>query len=99
MGIYVGKLQTPTVRKNAKATLDAFFSGLYQQNMIGTASGTSLPWQTILDDSNNPPTRVALGYMQADVQVIYLSVIEKFIINVEGGQSVQISRVSTQLNA
>jgi len=34
MGIYIGQLQTAKVRKNAKATLDAFFSGLYQQNMI-----------------------------------------------------------------
>jgi hypothetical protein len=42
-------------------------------------------------------SRVALGYMQADVKVIYLSVIEKFLINVEGGQSVQINRQSTQL--
>jgi hypothetical protein len=35
--------------------------------------------------------------MQADVKVQYLSVIEKFLINVEGGQSVQINRTSTQL--
>jgi len=32
--------------------------------------------------------------MQADVQVTYLSVIEKFLVNIEGGQSVQINRVS-----
>jgi hypothetical protein len=38
---------------------------------------------------------VALGYMQADVKVIYLSVIEYFIVNLEGGQSVQISKQTT----
>jgi len=37
---------------------------------------------------------VALGYMQADVKVIYLSVIEKFLVNVEGSQATVI-RTST----
>jgi hypothetical protein len=35
--------------------------------------------------------------MQADVKVQYLSVIEKFLINVEGGQSVLINRQSIDL--
>jgi hypothetical protein len=46
-----------------------------------------IPYQTILDSSNNPPARVALGYMQADVKVQYLSVIEVLLVNVEGGQA------------
>ena len=50
----------------------------------------------MLDNSNNPPDRGALGYQQADVKVIYLSVIEKFLVNVEGGQSVTINRTATQ---
>ena len=94
MGIYVGKLQSPTVRRQAKATLDNFFGNLFQQGMIGTADG-SPSWLVTLDNTNNPPARVALGYMQADAKVIYLSVAEKFLVNVEGGQSVQISRLST----
>ena len=89
MGIYVGLLQTPTVRAQAKATLDNYLYNLEQQGQIGTADG-SQAYSVVLDDSNNPPSRVALGYMQADVQVIYLSVIEKFLVNIEGGQSVQI---------
>jgi hypothetical protein len=91
MGIYVGRLQTPDVRQNAKATLDNYLFNLQQQGKIGTADG-SQAFQVVLDDSNNPPARVALGYMQADVRVTYLSVIEKFIVNIEGGQSVQIQR-------
>ena len=89
MGIYVGLLQTPTVRAQAKATLDNYLYNLEQQGQIGTADG-SQAYSVVLDNSNNPPSRVALGYMQADVQVIYLSVIEKFLVNIEGGQSVQI---------
>ena len=91
MGQFVGKLQTPDVRRQAKATLDAFLSNLQQQGQIGTADGSPC-FQVVLDTSNNPQSRVALGYMQADVKVIYLSVIEYFIINLEGGQSVQISK-------
>lgn len=98
MGIYIGQLQTAQVRRNAKATLDAFFAAMSQQGLIGTAEG-DIPWRVVLDGSNNPQNRVALGYMQADVQVTYLSVIEKFLINVEGGQSVTIQRQSTLPNS
>jgi uncharacterized protein len=94
MGIYVGKLQTPSVRLQAKATLDNYFSNLQQQQQIGTADGSPC-FSVTLDNSNNPPSRVALGYMQADVKVIYFSVIEKFLVNLEGGQSVQIAKQST----
>jgi hypothetical protein len=98
MGLYIGKLQTPDVRLQAKATLDNFLSNLQQQGQIGTADGSAC-FLVTLDTTNNPPTRVALGYMQADVKVIYFSVVEKFLVNLEGGQSVQITRQSTALVA
>ena len=98
IGPYIGQLQSPTVQRQAKQTLDSFFQNLAGQNMIGNSLGTQ-PWQVTLGASNNPQSRVALGYMQADVKVQYLSVIEFFIVNIEGGQSVQISRTSTQPNA
>lgn len=93
MGKYVGKLQSqrsddPT-RTQAKATVDAFLSGMRQQNQIDD-------FQTICDLTNNQPSRIALGYMQMDAKVRYLSVVEKFLINVEGGQSVQVVRQGTQ---
>jgi cold shock CspA family protein len=46
----------------------------------------------ICDTSNNPLIRTALGYVQADVQVQYQGINEKFIVNVEGGQTVQVQR-------
>ncbi len=96
MGLFVGQLQSKTVRRNAAATISAFLDGMTNQNMIGNAQGT-IPYSVQIDDTNNIQSRVALGYMQADVKVQYLSVIEKFLINVEGGQSVTINRQSTQL--
>ncbi len=97
IGIYIGQLQSADTRRRAKTTLDAFFANLQQQGLIGTPSGRGDAFQTILDDSNNPFNRVALGYMQADVKVTYLSVIEFFLVNIEGGQSVEITRAPSPL--
>ena len=91
MGQVVGLLQNPTTRRQAFSLLDQFFFSLWQQGLIGNADGTQ-PYQVVLNDSNNPPARVALGYMQANVQVQYQSVIEYMLTEIEGGQSVQITR-------
>jgi len=96
MGLFIGQLQSPTVRRSAAAAISAFLEALTGQGMIGSADGTQ-PYSVQIDNANNPQNRVALGYMQADVKVRYLSVIEKFIINVEGGQSVTINRQSVAL--
>lgn len=90
MGIFVGQLQTPNVQINAKATISAFLANMQQQGMIGTSDGSPC-FSVLLNSTNNPQPRVALGYMQADVQVTYLSVIEKFLVNLEGGQSVTVT--------
>lgn len=96
MGIYVGQLQSAAKRREAAATLSNFFAGMQQQGMIGNADGVSPAFSVQIDNGNNPANRVALGYMQSDVRVTYLSIIEKFLVNVEGGQSVQINRASAQ---
>jgi len=98
MGYYVGKLQSLTVQQQALATISTFLDNLWQQNMIGNSQGT-LPYSAEIDAGNNPPSRVALGYMEADISVQYLAVIEYFLINVQGGQSVQINRLNTQIAA
>lgn len=94
MGLYVGKLQTTTERLQAKNTIQTFLSNMEQQGLIGDVNGGAA-YSVVLDESNNPSSRVALGFQQADVKVVYLSVVEKFIINVEGGVSVQIQRQTT----
>ncbi|QOR55283.1 MAG: hypothetical protein SHS37scaffold220_52 [Phage 67_12] len=96
MGKFVGQLQSTTARAQAAATLSAFFSNLQQQGMIGDPNGGAA-FSVQVDVNNNPGSRVALGYLQADVKVKYLAVIEKFLINVEGGTSVQINKQQTQL--
>ena len=93
MGIYVGQLNTPTGQQNALATLNAFFTNLNNNGLIGTASGTSLPWSLQLNNAN-----AALGLMQINATVTYYAVIEKLLINVQGGTTVTINRLSTAPN-
>ena len=93
MGKFVGRLQSvqsadPT-RAQVGATLAAFLEGMKGQRQIDDYS-------VQCDLGNNPANRIALGYLQADVKVRYLGVVEKLLINMEGGQSVQIAR-STSL--
>jgi hypothetical protein len=98
MGIFIGRLQTVDERREAKNTIESFLAAMENtkpEPMIGDVNGGPA-FQVILGSSNNPMSRVALGYQQADVKVVYLSIVEKFIINVEGGTSVQINRASTQ---
>ena len=92
MGKYVGRLQSPRsddpLRLQAKATVDSFIANMRQQAQVSDFS-------TICDLTNNTPSRIATGYLQMDVKVQYLSVVEKFLVNLEGGQSVQVARTST----
>jgi hypothetical protein len=96
MGKFVGLLQSLNVQQQALATLGTFFDGLQSQGMIGNSTG-AIAYSVEVDAANNPQGRVQLGYMQADVKVQYLAVIEKFLINVEGGTSVQITRTGVSL--
>ncbi len=96
MGIFVGETMTADEFKDAKATLDNFFFTLYDEEMIGNTQGT-IPWSVQLDANNNPQQLTALGIQTANCLVEYLSINEKFLINLQGGQTVVIpSRSLTQ---
>ena len=98
MGGYVGQLVNSTLFQKIRATLLAFLNGLLQQGMLGSTDG-STPFAVICDVSNNPQSRTALGYVQADVQVQYQAINEKFIVNVQGGQTVQVSVQTVPVSA
>ena len=65
-------------RREAKATLDSFFSALKDLKMIDS-------FLVVLDSTNNTPNREALGYQTADCKVRYLSIVNYLICNLEGG--------------
>lgn len=91
MGQYVGQLVNATLFQNIRGTLLAFLNAMLGQGLLGSTDG-SLPFAVVCDISNNPVSRTALGYVQADVQVQYQAINEFFIVNVEGGQIVQVSQ-------
>lgn len=98
LGLFVGLPQTPTVRLQAKNAIQTFLGNLFDLGMIGDVNNPGDPasaYTVILDASNNSPSRVALGYMQADVTVVLFSIIQYLVVNLNAQQgSAQIS-VST----
>lgn len=94
-GWVIGEPQTVDLRLKAKAATDSFLSNLQQQGMIGNPNGGDA-YSIRIDASNNPDSRVALGYMQMDVQVKYLSIVWFFLVNLEGGQTVSVQVVGAQ---
>ena len=96
LGAFVGLPQTVDVQNQARATLQAFLQNIQQLGMIGTLTGNPA-YSVILDSTNNPPTQVALGYMQANVEVTLWSIVFQFIVNLQAGQSVVIQTLPPQL--
>jgi hypothetical protein len=90
MGQFVGQLINATLFQQIRATQLAFLQNMLNQGILGSADG-SLPFSVICDTSNNPVSRTGLGYVQSDAQVQYQSINEKFIVNIEGGQTVVVS--------
>lgn len=94
MGQFVGQLDDASTQASALATISAFLDNLADQGMIGNVLGTT-PYSVQINPQNNPQSQIALGYLQIDVQVQYLGVIEFLVINVQGGSSVQVQSVRT----
>jgi hypothetical protein len=89
MGQYVGQVINASLFQRIRATQLAFLQNMFGQGLLGSTDG-SLPFSVICDTSNNPPSRTGLGYVQSDAQIQYQAINEKFIVNIEGGQTVQV---------
>jgi uncharacterized protein len=91
MGLYVGQVINSSLFQNIRSTQLSFLNNMYGQGLLGSTDG-SLPFSVICDTTNNPLSRTSLGYVQSDAQIQYQAINERFIVNVEGGQTVQVSR-------
>ena len=91
MGVYVGQLINSGLFQNIRATLLSFLGNMLDQGLLGSTNG-ALPYSVVCDTTNNPPSRTSLGYVQADVNVRYQAINKKFIVNLEGGQTVTITQ-------
>ncbi len=91
MGQYVGQVINASLFRRIRSTQLSFLQGMLSQGLLGSTNG-ALPFSVICDTTNNPLTRTGLGYVQSDAQIQYQAINEKFIVNIEGGQTVQVSR-------
>jgi hypothetical protein len=94
-GKFVGQLQTQQQQLNVKAAIGAFFQSMQDAGQIGTSTGTTA-YKVNLPGAQSSPARIALGYEDCDVFVTYLSVVEKFLVNFQGGQSVVLPASANQ---
>jgi phage tail sheath protein FI len=90
MGQFVGMVINANLFQQIRSTQLSFLQNMLSQGLLGSTDG-SLPFSVICDTSNNPLSRTSLGYVQSDAQVQYQAINEKFIVNIEGGQTVQVS--------
>ena len=91
MGQYVGQVINGDLFRRVRSTQLSFLGNMLSQGLLGSTDG-SLPYSVICDSTNNPSSRTSLGYVQSDAQIQYQAINERFIVNVEGGQTVQVSR-------
>ncbi len=95
MGKYVGEVISADLARAVTATLNNFLNGMVGQKMLPLLERGALPFRVVCGygkGTNNPPERTELGYFQADVQVRYGAIVENLIVNLEGGQTVTVSR-------
>jgi phage tail sheath protein FI len=91
MGQFVGQVINGGLFQQIRSTQLSYLQNLFSQGVLGSLDG-SPPFSVICDTSNNPQSRTSLGFVQSDAQVQYQSINEKFIVNVEGGQTVIVQR-------
>jgi phage tail sheath protein FI len=91
MGQFVGQVINAQLFQQIRSTQLSFLQALLAQGILGSLDG-STPYSVICDASNNPQSRTSLGFVQSDAQIQFQGINEKFIVNVEGGQTVVVQR-------
>ena len=94
MGLFIGQPINSQIFLQVRSTLLAFLQGLLGQGLLSDDYGT--PFSVVCDTTNNPQTRTALGYLQADVAVRYMATTFYLIVNLQGGATVTITQANTQ---
>lgn len=94
LGQFIGKPMSPDVVSSAYAAITTFLQGLADPTrpggaMIGTSNGQGQPFIVQMDTSQS-----ALGILIANVQVALFSIIQLFVVNLQGNEA---GTVSTQV--
>ena len=84
-GIFGGQVQTPQLWQEVETAFDDFLSNLELQNLIEA-------YQVTVDQTNNPQSQQALGFMNVNVSVTYFGIAAMIVVSLNGGTSVVISQ-------
>ncbi len=84
-GIFNGKVQTPKLWAEVETTFDDFLSNLEDQDLIEA-------YQVTVNQTNNPQSQQALGFMNIQVSVTYFGIAAYITVSLNGGTSVVISQ-------
>jgi len=99
MGCYVGRNITLSLLANITATLLNFMQNLMAQNVLALGIDGSLPFSVVCNSTNNSQTSTGQGNVVAAVQVRYTAINKKFIVNMQGGQTVTVSQAIVPQNS
>lgn len=90
MGAYLGQTITPTLFGNIRATLSFFLQTLAGAGLLVDPSGAT-PYSVVCDISNNPSAQTNNGVVTADVVAKFASIVEKLVVNLQGGNTVSVT--------
>ncbi|WP_099347943.1 phage tail sheath protein [Acetobacter aceti] len=90
MGAYIGEPINGTLFGDVRASILGLLSDMRGAGYLDN-TGTTVPYTVVCDTSNNPQSRTAIGYLQADVQVEYMGINRFFNINLQGGAGVSVT--------
>jgi hypothetical protein len=94
MGLYVGRPINTALLLDITSTLTSFLQNLVNLKLLQpvpiNAQGqvNASPFSVNCSASNNPFSQTSIGIVIADVQVTYQAILEQFIVNMQGGQTV-----------
>jgi phage tail sheath protein FI len=93
LGYYIGTPISQQLFGNITATLTQFLQNLTGAGLLVTPDG-SIPYGVQCNISNNPPSQTNLGIVQANVQAVFPSILEKFLVNLQGGNTVTVTVIT-----
>lgn len=93
LGYYLGLPISQQLFQNITATLTQYMQVLTGQGLLVSPDGTT-PYSVLCNISNNPPEQTNLGIVQAAVQAKYPSINEKFLVNLQGGNTITVTLAS-----
>lgn len=98
LGQFIGDLNTPDEQSALIGALSALYQQQWDEGIIGnSAAPNDSPFSITLPAAVNTQQAIAVGEQFAQIDLVYLGVVEKLVASLNGGASVQITRSASAL--